>query len=76
MEPTDFLPGYSYYGHHVPTGEDWHLIGLDPAGNRVCAAGRPPTIGKLSDMTELEAIRPLRGDELFYRTKEFGANWL
>jgi hypothetical protein len=71
-----YKPNTAYYAKHKPSGEQWYLLGIDPKGDRVCVAGYPPTIGKLSDCENLEERTVLTDIELAYRTKEFGINWL
>ena len=71
-----FVSGYSYFAKHLPTGEDWYILGIDVKGDRVCVAGYPATIGKLSDCEEFEKNKPLQLSEVEYRTKTFGQNWL
>lgn len=75
-KPSNFVSGYSYFAKHVPTGEDWYILGIDEEFDRVCAAGYPPTIGKLSDCKELEKNEPLTESELKHRERRFGINWL
>lgn len=72
----DYKAGHSYTATHIPSGEDWYIIGIDVEGDRVCAAGWPPTIGKLSDCKDMEVNRPLTEDELRYRKSKFGNNWI
>lgn len=72
----DYKSGYSYFAHHVPTGEDWYILGIDVEGNRVCAAGWPATIGKLSDCVNLKVNEPLTPEELEHRRRKFGRYWL
>lgn len=71
-----YQSGYSYFAHHKPSGEDWFILGIDAAGNRVCAAGWPPSIGKLSDCSNLKKNKPLTEEELQYRNNHFGTNWI
>lgn len=73
---TDFKSGYSYHAHHIPSGEDWHIIGINVKRNLVCAAGWPASIGKLSDCKDFEIYKPLTEQELAHRQKEFGTNWI
>lgn len=68
--------GHSYFAKHLPTGEDWYILGIDEKGDRVCVAGWPATIGKLSDCENLEVNKPLTEEEKGYRDREFGQNWL
>ncbi len=76
--PTEqnFKPNHSYFAHHNPTGEDWYILGIDTDGDRVCAAGWPHTIAKLSDCSAFEVNKPLTEEELAHRKKRFGTNWL
>ena len=81
MNKGDFVtieelePGYSYFCHHIPSNEDWYLIGFDKEGNRACFGGWPPTISKLSDLTRFEKNEPLTQEELIHRDKKFGILW-
>ena len=65
----------TYTGYHIPTGEDWLILGIDDRG-RVCAAGWPPTIANLSDIQNLEVNRPRTEEETKYVIKTFGYNFL
>ena len=67
--------GYSYYAHHIPSGEDWLILGIDVKGNRVCAAGWPPSIGKLSDCKNVDPYAEMDEQEIQYRKIQFGENW-
>ena len=73
---ASFSSGYSYFAQHIPTGENWYIVGIDVKGNRVCAGGWPPSIGKLSDCKNFEKNLPLDESELKYRERKFGLNWL
>lgn len=73
---ASFLSGHSYFAKHLPTGEDWYILGIDVKGDRVCVAGWPATIGKLSDCKDFEVNKPLTDEELTYRGRKFGQNWL
>ena len=73
---ASFLSGHSYFAKHLPTGEDWYILGIDEKGVWVCVAGWPATIGKLSDCEKLEVNKPLIDEELAYRGRAFGHNWL
>lgn len=72
----EFKSGFSYACHHIPSNENWYILGIDVKGNRVCAAGWPPSIGNLSDCTDFEELKPLIPKELSYRIEEFGTNWI
>jgi hypothetical protein len=75
-ENIEFKPGFTYTGRHIPSGESWLILGIDIEGNRVCAAGWPPSIGKLSDCIDLTPLKPISAPELDYRKREFGTNWI
>jgi len=64
-----------YTAKHIPTGERWLLLGIDTEGDRVCAAGWPPTIGKLSDCETVVELRAMTVEEYHYRRNHFGYNW-
>lgn len=72
----NFEAGFAYTAHHKPSGEDWYLLGIDVNGDCVCAAGWPPSMGKLSDCENFEKRDKLTDDELKHRAKNFGYNWL
>lgn len=65
----------SYTARHIPSAEDWLLLGIDTKGDRVCAAGWPPTIGKLSDCVDVKVNSQMDAGHLEYRQKQFGTNW-
>ncbi len=71
----DVKHGMSYTGKHKPSGEEWHIIGINLERNLVCAAGWPPTMAKLSDCEDMEVNKVLTKEELEYRHKQFGSNW-
>lgn len=60
---------------HIPSGEEWTLIGVNEKKNQVCAAGYPPSIAKLSDCELVEEGIGITRLELLYRIKEFGYDW-
>lgn len=64
-------PGYCYLGHHMPTGEEWYLLGIDLTHNLVCAAGYPPSQARLSDFSLIIKEKPITQEELSYRNSEF-----
>lgn len=64
----------AYTGVHVPTGEEWWIIGVDVGFNKICAAGWPPTMADLSDMKDMTYKRPLNDEELEYRRRRFGSD--
>jgi hypothetical protein len=72
----EFKSGHTYYCKHTPTGENWVILGVDEDRDRVCAAGWPATIGKLSDCTNFEDRGPITPEELEYRNRTFGTNWI
>jgi hypothetical protein len=72
----DIKSGYAYTCKHVPTGEEWYLLGIDVKGDRVCAAGWPPTIANLSDCTDIQEAGQLTPEELQHRINQFGHNWI
>lgn len=75
MEPIHIESGCTYTAKHIPSGEEWVLIGIDLEGDRVCYAGHPPGIAKLSDCKDLELRGPITDEELSYRYKQFGDGW-
>jgi hypothetical protein len=60
---------------HNPTGEEWFVIGVNKAQNKICVAGWPSTIADLSNCTLIKAGGELTDKELNYRNKEFGYGW-
>lgn len=67
--------GMAYSAKHVPTGETWHILGINKSKDLVCAAGWPPTQAKLSDCVDLKENGELDEDEVLYRRNKFGDNW-
>jgi len=66
----------TYYGYHIPSGENWLILGIDYDRGRVCAAGWPPSIANLSDMQNMEVNRPRTEKETEHVMKTFGHNFL
>ena len=60
---------------HIPTGEEWYVLGVRRLEDKVCIAGYPPTIAHLSDCIELEEGSGISAEELEYRNEEFGFRW-
>lgn len=60
---------------HIPTGEEWFLLGVNKERNRVCIAGWPATIANLSDCELINEGTGITTEELSYRNKEFGYGW-
>lgn len=61
--------------NHIPTGETWFIVGVNKKKNKVCVAGYPPTIAKLSDCVLVEEGSGIEEGHLQYRNKEFGYDW-
>lgn len=71
-----FKSNKTYHAYHVPSGESWVILGVSPKNNRVCAAGWPPTMAKLSDCKDFEEQGDLTLEERIYREDKFGSDWL
>lgn len=71
-----FESGFAYTAHHIPSKEDWYILGINIEKDKVCAAGWPASIGNLSDCVNFEKIDKLTETELRYREKTFGTNWI
>jgi hypothetical protein len=72
----EYKASTAYIARHIPTGEKWYLLGIDSDRNKVCAAGWPATIANLSDMADFEERSALSTEEITYRDKTFGSNWI
>lgn len=66
----------TYYGRHVPSGEDWVILGVDVNRAEVCVAGWPATIGKFSDIINLYPRHPRTLEEAIHVKKHFGESFL
>ena len=71
-----FKSGYAYSAKHVPTGETWYIIGVDPENDRCCALGWPPTIARITDLVDIQERTLLDEGKLRHRKITFGTNWL
>ena len=60
---------------HFPTGESWFILGVNQKRDQVCAAGWPPSIGKLSECVLEEKGTGITGKEREYRDERFGSGW-
>lgn len=76
MNKIVIKPNMTYYGTHIPSKEDWVIIGIDQDRGEVCVAGWPASIAKLSDIVDLEERGERTMDEREYVTKKFGVNFL
>ena len=76
METIIFQPDMTYYCHHKPSGENWLILGVNIEKDEVCAAGWPPSIGRLSDCEGFEERHLITDEEKDHRSKQFGYNWL
>lgn len=71
-----FRSDMTYYAHHKPSGENWLILGVNPKTDKVCAAGWPPSIGKLSDCENFEERHLIDDHERDHRVRTFGTDWL
>lgn len=73
----ELIKNTTYTADHKPTGETWRIVGIDEKENRVCAAGWPPTIAKLSDCENFRDPMPITDDELEFRYRYFPSDsWI
>lgn len=68
----EFKPLMTYYCHHVPSGENWIVLGVNEKKNLVIPAGWPPSRAKLSDCIGFEERGVITQEEINYLNKEFG----
>jgi len=68
----EIKPNQKYYCKHIPTGEDWVILGISKDKTKVCAAGYPASIANIIDCKEFELVGDLTQKELDYRNSEFG----
>ena len=62
--------------YHRPSRETWLVLGVNYKKGKLCVAGWPPTMAKISDCELVEkGSRELTEEELKHREKEFGMNW-
>ena len=72
-----FKPSMTYHVKHVPTGEEWLILGVSYNKQEACAAGWPPTIGRVEDMTEWAEAGEISKEDREYRDRAFGGTrWL
>ena len=71
-----FKPGMTYHVKHVPSGEEWHILGVSKNGQEACAAGYPPSIGEVADMTSWSEAGMISKEAKEYRDRTFGERWL
>lgn len=61
---------------HGPTGEEWYVLGVQRESDRLCPAGWPHSIGKLSDCTLTKRGKGITDAERASRGKMFpGYAW-
>lgn len=61
---------------HLPSGEEWYVLGVNTLTGKLCIAGWPPTIALLSDCVLIEEGKGIQEDEREYRERQFGSGWL
>jgi hypothetical protein len=76
MNKISIKPSMTYYGTHIPSKEDWVILGIDQKRGEVCVAGWPATIAKLSDIVDLKERGERTMEEQIHVTKRFGVNFL
>lgn len=67
---------WTYYGHHVPSNEDWVILGIDQLRGKVCAAGWPASIAELKDIVDLQPRSKRTLQEEVYVSKTFGVTFI
>ncbi len=72
----EFEGGFIYTCLHIPTNENWYVLGVDPSRDRLCVAGYPATMAKISDCTNFVKLKEITDEELAYRRKAFGTTWI
>lgn len=61
---------------HHPTGEQWYVLGVKADADRICPAGWPASIGKLSDCTLVRSGSGISTEERNSRAAMFpGYSW-
>lgn len=60
---------------HKPSGEQWYVLGVNYSEDRLCIAGYPPSLAKISDCEYIESFGEITKEELEHRSKQFGDNW-
>jgi len=70
-----FQPGATYYCDHVPTGENWFVLGVNRDRDELCTAGWPPSMGSISHCENWELAGEINEIQLEYRNRTFGSNW-
>lgn len=68
----EIQPDKKYYCKHIPSGEDWVILGISKDKLKVCAAGYPASIANVIDCENFELVGDLTSDEINYRNSEFG----
>lgn len=67
---------FTYYGFHIPSGENWVILAISKDFKKVCVAGWPPSIAELSDIKDLKIRSERTENERNYVLKTFGLNWM
>lgn len=72
----EFKSNTTDFAKHIPTGEEWYIIGISKDMKRCCVAGWPPSTANLSDCTDFEEVGQPSDDELKHRKRYFGDEWI
>lgn len=58
-----FKPEHTYYCHHIPSGEDWVVIGVNMTRGKCMPGGWPNTIADIQDCTNWVLRGPIDDNE-------------
>lgn len=61
---------------HVPSGEQWFVLGVHKWWKELCVAGYPPTVAKVSDCVLVKKGNGITEKERKYREEAFGPNYV
>jgi hypothetical protein len=71
-----FKSNTAYYMRDKKSDEGYHVVGINKALDRICVAGHPIQALRLSDCVAFSERGKLSNDELEFRKKHFGSNWM
>lgn len=68
-------PKMTYTAKHIPSGEDWVILGINEERDEVCSATWPPSIAKFYDFTYLTERSHRSPYQQSYMESVFGLDW-
>jgi|GEM_PF-4200982 len=71
-----FKPNTAYYMRDKKSDEGYYVVGINKSLDRICVSGYPTQALRLSDCIAFSERGKLSSEEIDFRKKHFGSNWM